>query len=83
MSTQLFLRKVYKKENLLIKLKQLIKYLTKSSEITHHQEYLKEQKYFDKLEQKRIAKERLKQELGSFYIKLTLFSHKLVLLFSV
>jgi len=39
-----------------------------TDEITQHQERLKEQKILDKIEQKKIDKERLKEELGSdFY----------------
>ena len=42
----------------------LIEYLIETDEIIQHQERLKEQKILDKLEQKRIDKERLKEELG-------------------
>ncbi|EGR29188.1 hypothetical protein IMG5_161380 [Ichthyophthirius multifiliis] len=45
----------------------LIDHVTKTDEIRKHQEKLKRKKVFDKLEQKKIEKERLKMELGSEY----------------
>lgn len=45
----------------------LIDHVVKTEEVRKHQENLKKIKIFDKLEQRRVEKERLKQELGSDY----------------
>ncbi|KRW98798.1 hypothetical protein PPERSA_10569 [Pseudocohnilembus persalinus] len=45
----------------------LIEHIVKTDEIRKHLERLKKKKVFDKLEQKKIEKERLKAELGSAY----------------
>ena len=42
--------------------------MIKTDEVRKHQERLKEQKVLDRLEQKRVEKEKLKEELGQFYI---------------
>ncbi|CAK79960.1 unnamed protein product (macronuclear) [Paramecium tetraurelia] len=48
-------------------LMKLIDHVVKSDEVRKHQERLKKIKIFDKIEQKRVEKERLKAELGSEY----------------
>ena len=45
----------------------LIEYVVKTEEVRKHQERLKKIKIFDKIEQKKVEKDRLKAELGSEY----------------
>lgn len=45
----------------------LTEHLLKSDEIRRHKERLKEQRILDKMEQKKIEKQKLKEELGSDY----------------
>ena len=46
-------------------IKKLIDFIIKTDEIRKHQERLKKKKVFDKLEQKKVEKDRLKAELGN------------------
>ncbi|CAD8068778.1 unnamed protein product [Paramecium sonneborni] len=46
---------------------QLIDHVVKTEEVRKHQERLKKIKIFDRIEQKRVEKQRLKNELGSAY----------------
>ena len=50
------------------KKKKLIEFVIKTDEVRKHQERLKEQKVLDRLEQKRVEKEKLKEELGQLYL---------------
>ena len=45
----------------------LIEHVVKTEEVRKHQERLKKIKIFDRLEQKKVEKDRLKAELGSAY----------------
>eukprot|EP01016_Furgasonia_blochmanni_P017526 TRINITY_DN2027_c0_g1_i13.p1 TRINITY_DN2027_c0_g1~~TRINITY_DN2027_c0_g1_i13.p1 ORF type:complete len:174 (-),score=34.29 TRINITY_DN2027_c0_g1_i13:228-749(-) len=51
-----------------IALNQLIERLISSNEVQKYQERLKEQKFLDKLEQKKMENQRLKEEYGSDYV---------------
>ncbi|CAD8064782.1 unnamed protein product [Paramecium primaurelia] len=46
---------------------QLIDHVVKTEEVRKHQERLKKIKIFDRIEQKKVEKQRLKNELGSAY----------------
>ncbi|KAL4440974.1 hypothetical protein ABPG74_009387 [Tetrahymena malaccensis] len=46
----------------------LIDHIIKTDEIRKHQERLKRKKVFDKLEQKKVEKQKLKEDLGSDYV---------------
>ncbi|CAD8165455.1 unnamed protein product [Paramecium octaurelia] len=46
---------------------QLIDHIVKTEEVRKHQERLKKIKIFDRIEQKKVEKQRLKNELGSAY----------------
>ncbi|CAD8090010.1 unnamed protein product [Paramecium sonneborni] len=48
-------------------LAKLVEYIGKTEEVNKHKERLKQIKVFDKLEKKRVEKNRLKKELGSDY----------------
>ncbi|CAD8089706.1 unnamed protein product [Paramecium sonneborni] len=50
-----------------IALVQLIDHVVKTEEVRKHQERLKKIKIFDRIEQKKVEKQRLKNELGSAY----------------
>lgn len=50
-----------------VSLEKLVEHLIATNEVQEHQERLRQQKVLDRVEQKRLDKERLKAELGSEY----------------
>ena len=52
---------------MLINLNQLIQHIIKTNQVNAYQEKLKHQELLEKLEKKKIEKEKLKEELGKIY----------------